>query len=100
MIRINRVISDYVGSSKTATVSEAWSTQPDNTSTFSIESHINQYVNVNTTYGRARIIEFISAPVRAVTEVDFFNTSAISSGDYELELGYEPSWSSTRGYPV
>lgn len=96
-----RVISDYVGATKVATVSEAWDTQPDNTSTFSIESHVNQYVNVNTTYGRARIIEFISATkVRAVTEVDFFNTSAVSSGDYELELGYEPSWSSTRGYPI
>lgn len=96
----NRIISDYVGSTKVATVSEAWTTQPDNTSEFTIESHVNQFVNVNTTYGRARIIEFISATkVRAVTEVDFFNTSAVSSGDYELELGYEASWSTTRGYP-
>ena len=96
----NRIISDYVGSTKVATVSQAWTTQPDNTSEFTIESHVNQFVNVNTTYGRARIIEFISATkVRAVTEVDFFNTSAVSSGDYELELGYEASWSTTRGYP-
>lgn len=31
-----RMISDYVGSTKVATVASAWTTQPDNTSTFTI----------------------------------------------------------------
>ena len=96
----NRIISDYVGSSKVATVSEAWTTQPDNTSTFSVDSQVGQYINSINGFGRARIIEFESATkVKTNVEVPFFSTSAIASGDYEIEFGYEDVWSTDRGYP-
>lgn len=95
-----RVISDYVGATKVATVSEAWDTQPDNTSTFTVSSHVNQYINVTSTFGRARILEVESATVvKARVEVPFFDTGAVASGDWELEQGYRDVWSSTQGYP-
>ena len=40
-----RYISDYVGSSKVATVSENWTTQPDATTTFAVDSQEGNYVN-------------------------------------------------------
>jgi hypothetical protein len=33
------------------------------------------------------------------TEFPFFDTSAIASGDWELETGYEDVWSATKGWP-
>ena len=96
-----RVISDYVGSSKVATVSVAWDTQPDATSTFKIDSHVDQYINVNDSFGRLRIIAVDSATVvRCFAEIGLFDTTAITNGNWELELGYEDAWSSDRGYPV
>ena len=95
-----RIISDYVHSSKLTTVSENWDTQPDNTSTFTIESQVGQFINALNGFGRARIIEIASGTsAKTNVEVPFFNTSAIASGDYEIEFGYENVWSSTRGYP-
>ena len=41
----SRTISNYVGSTKVATVSTAWSTQPDNTSTYHIGSAAVHYCN-------------------------------------------------------
>lgn len=98
-----RIIEDYVGSTKVATVDRAWTTTPDNTSTYSITSWtteaVNQYVNVQP-QGRARIIRYVSATVvEAVVEYPFFNTSAIDAGRWELEHGYEDVWSSTKGWP-
>jgi hypothetical protein len=94
-----RVISDYVGSTKVATVSVAWATTPDNTSTFSVSSQVGQYVNA-IPQGRARIVAITSATVvNAVTEFPFFNTAAIASGNWDLEQGYEDVWSTTRGWP-
>jgi hypothetical protein len=96
-----RIISDYVGSSKVATVSVAWTTQPDATSTFAVESHVGQYINVTSSYGRMRIVNVQSATkADAFAEVALFDNSAIGSGDYEIEHGYEDAWSSDRGYPV
>lgn len=61
--------------------------------------HVNQYINA-TPQGRARIVQFVSGTVvNAVTEVPFFNTTAIASGAWELETGYEDVWSSGRGWP-
>lgn len=96
----NRVISDYVGGTKVATVSTAWTTQPDNTSTFTVDSHVGQYINSLSNFGRARIVEYSSATaVKAYTETPFFDTSAIASADWEIEHGYEDAWSADRGYP-
>lgn len=61
--------------------------------------HVNQYINA-TPQGRAKILRYISATqVEAVTEFPFFNTTAIGSGRWELETGYEDVWSSGRGWP-
>jgi hypothetical protein len=60
---------------------------------------VGQYINA-TPQGRAKIVKFTSATVvDAITEFPFFNTTAIANGSWELESGYEPVWSSTRGWP-
>ena len=62
-------------------------------------SHVNQYVNASP-QGRARIVEYVSGTVvKAVTEFPFFGTTAIASGSWELETGYEDVWSAGRGWP-
>ena len=78
----------------------------DNTATISASAsifssgNVNQYINVKNGFGRARIVEFVSATsIKVNIEIPFFNTSAISAGDWELEAGYEDVFSSTRGFP-
>mgnify|MGYP005815339807 FL=1 len=96
----SRVISDYVGSTKVATVSTAWTTQPDNTTTFSVASVVGQYTESNDNFGRARITAFTSTTVvKATTDVPFFSDAAIVSGAWTLESGYEDAWSADRGWP-
>ena len=61
--------------------------------------HVGQYINA-TPQGRAKIVEYVSGTVvNAVTEFPFFASTAIASGDWQLETGYEDVWSSTKGYP-
>ena len=98
-----RLIEDYVGSTKVATVAEAWTTAPDATSNYEITTwttqSVNQYVNA-TPQGRARILRYVSSTVvEAVTEYPFFNTSAIDAGRWELEHGYVDVWSAGKGWP-
>jgi hypothetical protein len=98
-----KIITSYVGATKVATVDSAWTTTPDATSTYSlavfVASSEGQYINV-VPQGRAKIVQFTSSTVvNAITEFPFFNTTAIASGDWELEFGYENVWSATRGYP-
>lgn len=94
-----RIISDYDGGTLVATVSVAWTTQPDATSVFTISSQVGQYINA-TPQGRARIVGVTSATVvSAITEFPFFGTSAIAASSWELESGYESAWSAARGYP-
>tara|TARA_R100000664_G_scaffold28481_1_gene39773 strand:- start:3911 stop:6169 length:2259 start_codon:yes stop_codon:yes gene_type:complete len=95
-----RIISDYVGSSKVATVSVAWSTTPSSDTTFTIVSQVDQYINVLNGFGRAKIVAVSSGTVaKVVTEFPFFEKDvAIASGDWELESGYEDAVSSSRGY--
>ncbi len=98
-----RIIEDYVGSTKVATVDRAWTTTPNNTSTYSITSFttesVNQYINAEP-QGRARIVRYVSATVvEAVTEYPFFSSAAIDAGRWEIEHGYEDVWSSTKGWP-
>jgi hypothetical protein len=94
-----RIISDYVGSTKVATVSTAWATAPDNTSIFVVSSQVGQYVNASP-QGRARIVQITSTTVAsAVLEYPFFSASAVAQSNWELESGYEDVWSATRGYP-
>jgi hypothetical protein len=68
------------------------------TSVFSA-GNVGQYVN-GTQQGRARIVSFTSGTVvNAIVEYPFFNTTAIASGSWELETGYENVWSAGRGWP-
>lgn len=61
--------------------------------------HVNQYINV-TPQGRARIIQYVSTTVvNVITEYPFFNTTAVASGSWEIESGYEDVWSSGKGWP-
>tara|TARA_R100000030_G_scaffold5710_1_gene3899 strand:+ start:965 stop:3163 length:2199 start_codon:yes stop_codon:yes gene_type:complete len=99
-----RHIEDYVASTKVATVYPAWDTQPDATTGYKVEAFapttVGEYAQVTSTFGRARYVEYVSATVmKAVTEVPFFDTSAIVAGDWESEHGYEDVWSNDRGWP-
>lgn len=61
--------------------------------------HVNQYVNASP-QGRLRITEYVSGTsVKGVTEVPFFDTNAVANGNWELETGYEDTWSSSKGWP-
>ena len=63
--------------------------------------HVGQYVNNTATFGRVRIVSYTSGTVvKGVTEVGFFDTVAIPASSWELETGYEASWSASKGYPV
>lgn len=60
---------------------------------------VGQYVNAQP-QGRAKIVRYNSGTsVDAITEFPFFNTSAIASGQWDLETGYEDVWSSSKGWP-
>ena len=98
-----RIIQDYVGSTKVATVDDPFTTAPTSASNYQITTwtteSVNQYVNASP-QGRARITRYVSSTVvEAVTEYPFFNTTVIDAGRWELEHNYEDVWSSTRGWP-
>ena len=62
-------------------------------------NYVNQYINV-TPFGRLRIVRKVStSTLLAFAEVPLFDTEAITPANWELETGYELTWSSTRGYP-
>ena len=61
---------------------------------------MGDYAVVDSGFGRARYVEFVSDTVmKAFVEVPFFDTDGIVAGDWNSEHGYEEVWSSTRGYP-
>ena len=61
--------------------------------------HVDQYINADP-QGRARIVKYNSSTsVNVVTEFPFFDTTAIASGSWELETGYENVWSASKGWP-
>jgi len=61
--------------------------------------HVGQYINADP-QGRARIVKYNSSTsVNVVTEFPFFDTTAIASGSWELETGYEDVWSASKGWP-
>ena len=99
-----RHVEDYVASTKVLTVYPAWDTQPDNTSQYAVKAFnsaaVGEYAVVDSGFGRARYVEFVSDTVmKAYVEVPFFDTDGIVAGDWNSEHGYEEVWSSTRGYP-
>ena len=86
-----------------ATVFPPWDTAPSNGDNykvvpFALES-VNQYVN-GLPQGRVRITEFVSDDVvKGITEYPFFDSSARTTGNWNVECFYEDVWSSTRGWP-
>jgi len=79
--------------------------QPDGNITITASSgvfnsgYVNQYINV-TPQGRLRVIEFVnSTTVKAFAQVPLFDDSQVDAGNWELEEGYEDTWSNTRGWP-
>jgi len=61
---------------------------------------VGQYINAEP-QGRAKIVEFkTNTIVKAIVEIPFFDTSNIAQGSWELERGYEATWSAGRGWPV
>ena len=98
-----RLVEAYNGTTKVATVGEAFTVTPNNTSTYTTTTFsalsVNQYINVQP-QGRARIVRYVSSTVvEVVTEYPFFNTTAVDAGRWELEHGYVDVWSSTKGWP-
>lgn len=99
-----RHVEDYVASTKVVTVDPAWGTAPDGTSGYEVkafkEAAVGEYINSLDGFGRARITKYVSdTSVEAYVEIPFFNTSAITSTNWEIEHGYEDAWSAARGYP-
>lgn len=99
-----RHVEDYVAATKLLSVFPAWDTAPDATSNYDIKAYkpaaVGEYVNVKNGFGRARIVQYVSATsVKAYVTIPFFDTSAITSGNWESEHGYENTWSDTRGWP-
>ena len=67
--------------------------------TLSAASYVGQHIYINP-FGTLRIIEKQSTTIlKCFTEVGLFNTDAVASGEWELELGWEDSWSVARGWP-
>jgi hypothetical protein len=65
-----------------------------------VTGSVNQYVNAENGFGRAKIIKYNSAAeVEAHVEIPFSDTSAIANGDWEYESGYADIWSGSNGYP-
>jgi len=63
------------------------------------DQYVGQYINVNP-FGRLRIVRKVSdAKLEAFAEVPLFDDENIDDADWELEQGYEDTWSATRGYP-
>jgi hypothetical protein len=98
-----RKITAYNGTTKVATTFPAWDVAPLSGDSYKVvpfsNESVNQYVNASP-QGRARIIEVVSdTQVRAITEYPFFDTSARTVGNWNVECFYEDVWSSARGWP-
>tara|TARA_R110000824_G_scaffold102941_1_gene244875 strand:- start:3201 stop:5546 length:2346 start_codon:yes stop_codon:yes gene_type:complete len=65
-----------------------------------LAAHVGQYINHTASFGRLRIVEYVSATVvKAFAEIPLFDIEAIANGDWQLETGHEDAWSGSRGYP-
>ena len=63
------------------------------------DSYIGQYIYTEP-FGTLRIIEKQSDTVlKCFAEVPLYNSDDVATGKWELETGYEDSWSIARGWP-
>ena len=61
--------------------------------------YVNQYINIQP-QGRLRIVEKVdNHTLKAVSEIPLFDDTNIEDTSWELESGYEDTWSDTRGWP-
>lgn len=80
---------------------EAQNTGPSDANIFtaSAATYVNQYINVEP-QGRLRIIAKVNDhTLKAVSEIPLFDDTNIEDTEWELESGYEDTWSVTRGWP-
>jgi hypothetical protein len=99
----SRKITAYNGTTKVATVFPPWDTAPTAGDSYKVvpfgQESISQYINAQP-QGRARIVELVSDDqVRAIVEYPFFDTTARTTGNWNVECFYEDVWSNTRGWP-
>jgi len=67
--------------------------------TSSAATYVGQFINVEP-FGRLRIVDKVSdAKLKVYAEVPLFNSDNIDDSEWELETGYENTWSSSRGWP-
>ena len=98
-----RKITAYNGTTKVATVFPNWDTAPAANDDYKVEpfaqESVNQYINA-IPQGRVRITEYVSdTVVKGITEYPFFDTTARTTGNWNVECFYEDVWSSARGWP-
>ena len=80
-------------------VAENSSNAAVNIFTSSAATYVGQFINVEP-FGRLRIVDKVSnSTLKVYAEVPLFNGDNIDDGDWELETGYENTWSNTRGWP-
>ena len=80
-------------------VSENSSGTAVNIFTSGSSTYVGQYINVQP-FGRLRIVAKVNnSTLKVYAEVPLFNGDNIGSGSWELETGYENTWSATRGWP-
>lgn len=61
--------------------------------------YVNQYINIQP-QGRLRIVEKVDDhTLKAISEIPLFDDSNIEDTSWELESGYEDTWSNDRGWP-
>ncbi len=98
------VVVAYTEGTKTATLDASLGVTLDGTSRYEIQPFkdnlVSQFIEAKDGFGRARIISRVSdTVVRAFVEVPFFDTNAITTGNWTLDIGYEDVWSNDRGWP-
>lgn len=98
-----RKITAYNGTTKVATIFPAWDTAPLASDNYKIvpfaSESVNQYINASP-QGRVRITEYVSdTQVKGITEYPFFDTTARTVNNWNVECFYEDVWSTARGWP-
>jgi hypothetical protein len=98
-----RKIIAYNGTTKVATLLIGWDSAPSAGDSYRVEPFaaemVNQYINAYP-QGRLRITEYVDYnTIKGITEYPFFDTTARTTGNWNVECLYEDVWSAARGWP-
>lgn len=64
-------------------------------------SDVDQFIEADNGFGRARIVKFVSATeVDVIAEVPFFDDEQIAANDWFFDRGFEDAWSTSKGWPA